>query len=403
MKILFVNAINSRSPVQTKFKPLSFGYLTAYSRKMGIDFHAEAVSYLDRKILGDKQPDVVAFSCVTETYPFVQAYAVLVKRFNPKIKVMLGGVHISALPHTLPRYVDVGILGEGEQTFFELAQNHFNPHKDIDGVTYWNHDKLVQTKPRQLIEPLDLIPHPDRNLFGVDHEPYIFTSRGCSYRCQFCYSSRFWQKVRLHSAEYVAAELNDLKQSRAKHINVYDDTFLLSPQRVQKIYELTKHLGLTYTVAARANQITQDTAKLLSDFGVNSIGIGFESNSQRILDLMQKGNRTEDNQRAVDLLRQVGIRVSGSFITGYPSETEQDRQATQQFIQRNRIHATVHKLINYPGTPLYDGGNEWGNYQDIYVEPFTAQVRHRLAKIKPLRALYYQVVGQKIKDKTFKG
>ena len=376
MKILFVNAINNRSPVQTKFKPLAFGYLTAYSRKMGIDFHVEAVNYLDRKVLCDKQPDVVAFSCVTETYPFVQAYAVLAKRVDPKIKILLGGVHISALPHTLPHYIDVGIIGEGEQTFYELAQNNFTPHKDIDGLVYWNHDKLVQTNQRQLIEPLDLIPHPNRNLFGVEREPYIFTSRGCSYRCQFCYSSRFWQKVRLHSAEYVAAELTDLKHTGAKHVNIYDDTFLLSPPRVQQICELTKHLGLTYTIAARANQITPSTAKLLFNFGVTSIGIGFESHSQRILDLMQKGNTIKDNQQAVDLLKQAGIRVSGSFIIGYPTETPEDRQATYQFIKQNRIHATIHRLINYPGTPLYDNGEQWSSYKDCYVEPLTAKIRH---------------------------
>jgi len=353
LKVLFVNAVKNLG-VQKSYYPLSFGYLTSYCRINGLMFdcvYAENLSCLKRF-----SPDVVAFSCITENFNLCKKYAHAVKRFNPKIKVLLGGVHVSAVPESLTSDFDAGVIGEGEKTFFELASNDFVPSRKIDGLFF---DGL-KTGERVLIEPLDLIPHPDRSIYNLGvRQSYIFTSRGCSYRCKFCSSSRFWKKVRLHSPSYVAEELLQLKNAGIKHVNIYDDTFLLSLERVKLIRDLVKPFGMTFSVAARANQVTDEAVLTLKDMGVTAVGMGLESNSAKILEWLEKGNTPEINQKAVDVLHRHKLPFAASFIRGIPGETGADLTATYSFIKRNHIGFDMYRLMRFPNTPLYEGSQDW--------------------------------------------
>ena len=133
LKVLFVNVIKNL-PVQHAHYPLSFGYLVSFCKKNGLGLdcsYAESLASLE-----NVNPDVVAFSCITENFNLCKKYAYQVKQFNPKIKVLLGGVHVSAVPESLTQDFDVGIIGEGEQTFLELAQNNFEPNRKIDGLYF---------------------------------------------------------------------------------------------------------------------------------------------------------------------------------------------------------------------------------------------------------------------------
>jgi anaerobic magnesium-protoporphyrin IX monomethyl ester cyclase len=361
LKILFVNVIDLENAVHKRYYPLAFGYLISYCRKNGVEFEPYYVEKLNEDILRAFQPDVVALTSITENYYLAQHYADLVKHTNSKVKVVVGGVHISAVPQSLSPRMDVGVLGEGEQTFMELVKADFELDDSIKGLVYWESNSLHQTEERPLIEPLDSISHPDRSIFGFEDRPqYVFTSRGCCYRCKFCSSSRFWKKVRFHSPEYVAEEIRQLKELfHVSNVNIYDDLFIMDAERVKRIRDLVKPFGLTYSVAARANLVTDDVVSALKDMGVTSIGIGIESHSQRILDYLGKGNTVEDNQRAVDIIRKYGIGLGCSFIKGVPVETKDDLKKTYKFIQKNNLAYDLYELMRFPNTPIYEGSKDW--------------------------------------------
>jgi anaerobic magnesium-protoporphyrin IX monomethyl ester cyclase len=380
LKVLFVNVIDSKNAVHKRYYPLAFGYLTSYCRKHGVQFEPFYVEKLNADILRTFQPDVVALTSITETYCLAQHYADLVKQFNSKVKVVVGGVHISAVPRSLGPSMDIGVLGEGEQTFMELAKADFEPNDNIKGIIYWESNDLRQTEERPLIEPLDSIPHPDRSLFGFENKPqYIFTSRGCCYRCKFCSSSRFWKKVRFHSPEYVAEEIQQLKeQLQLNTVNIYDDLFIMDAERVKRIRDLVKPLGLTYAIAARANLVTDDVVATLKDMGVTAIGIGMESYSQRILDYLGKGNTVEDNQTAVDIIRRHGIHVQCSFIRDVPIETRDDLKKTYEFIKHNNLSYDMYRLMKFPNTPLYDGSTDWDACKVHCYVPIRLRLRRKL-------------------------
>jgi radical SAM superfamily enzyme YgiQ (UPF0313 family) len=383
LKVLFVNVIDQENAVHKRYYPLAFGYLTSYCRKYGADFEPCYVEGLSEDVLQELQPDVVALTSITENYCLAQSYAKLVKRFNSKIKVAIGGVHVSAVPDSLSSFMDVGIIGEGEQTFLELVEADFEPDDSIKGLVYWNDGRVHKTEKRTLIEPLDDIPHPARNLFGSEpRQQYLFTSRGCSYRCRFCSSSRFWNKVRFHSPEYVAAEIMQIKAMGYSNICIYDDTFVLDVNRVKRIAELVKGSGLTFNVAARANLITDNIVTTLKGMGVTEVGVGFESNSQRILDWLQKGNTVKDNQRAVDILRKHKLHFHCSFIRGVPIETKEDLKSTFKFITKNLLSYDMYWLMRFPNTPLYQGSTDWNACKVRYSKlPMSYRLQRRFKRL----------------------
>ena len=383
MKVLFVNVIDTNKAIQKRFYPLAFGYLTSYCHKHGVDFKHYYAEEVVKEVLQRSQPDVVCLTSITENYVLAQHYAEITKKLNENIKVVIGGVHISAVPDSLSGNMDIGVLGEGEETFKELVSVGFEPTDKIKGIIYRKRGILLKTDERPLIEPLDNIPYPDRTIFNLENRPhYIFTSRGCCYRCKFCSSSRFWKKVRFHRAEYVLEELQQLKNHfHVKHVNIYDDLFIMDVERVKKIRDLVKPLGLSYSVAARANLVTDDVVAVLKDMNVVSVGIGMESYSQRILDYLDKVNTTEDNQRAINIIRKHKIHLHCSFIRNVPIETKEDLNETYRFIRRNKLSYDMYRLMKFPNTPLYEGSTDWDSLKVKCYVPLHLKLRRVAEKI----------------------
>ena len=90
------------------------------------------------------------------------------------IPIIMGGPHITSLPHQLPEYADIGVIGEGEQTLLELMQSYLDAGKfrssdlaKIHGIVYRKNGKIQSTPYRELISPLDKIPLPDRELLNI--------------------------------------------------------------------------------------------------------------------------------------------------------------------------------------------------------------------------------------------
>jgi len=384
MKVLFVN-VTRKKYIQTHYYPLAFGYLVSYCERFGKKFEYSYAERLDKTVLQNFQPNVIALTSVSENYNLARQYAQLAKKTDNKIKVVIGGVHISAIPNSLDKNMDVGVVGEGEQTFLELLRNNFDVNDKIKGIVYHDGDVLCQTEQRPLVKPLDAIPHPNRGMFRGIREQYLFTSRGCPYKCVFCFSSRFWKEVRFHSPRYVAEEIRQInRQFQSSHLRIYDDTFVLDTERVEQIKDLVKDLKLTYSIQARANLITEELVKILKEMKVVTVGIGFESHAPKVLEYLQKGNTPEDNQRAVDILRKHKIRVHGSFIRDVPIETKQDLKTTHNFIRQNNIPYDMYRLRGYPVTPIYHGSEDWDSFAVYRYVPMTVRIKEFLVRTKRL-------------------
>ena len=298
-------------------------------------------------------------------------YSSIAKKY--KLPVILGGSHITMLPYSLTEDMDVGVLGEGEETIcdlFEIYKNagtfDKNKFEGIEGIIYRNMEGNYHVTPRRkLIQPLDKIPLPSRDILNIESKTYMFTGRGCPYKCIFCSSTRFWDKVRLNSAEYVVNEIQQLFDTyNIKSIYFCDDIFILSIQRIELMIKLLEERGLlgkiSYICACRSNMINKRIISLLKILGVTHITMGFESGCDKTLKYL-KGDSicVKDHESAIRIIMEYGIEIMGGFIVGSPEESKEDILETIDFIKRNHlINVSVYPLTPLPGTPIWDYAKE---------------------------------------------
>lgn len=376
------------------YPPLGLGYIASYLHKYFNHINVEIIdssNNLERKIIAAK-PDILGFTASTPNYFDVIDIIKKVKK-SLNIPVILGGSHITSLPHKLSEYVDIGVIGEGEETMSELMSifNEKGEFKssdlgEINGIVYHNNKKNLITEKRELIEPIDNIPYPDRDLFDmleylkpadilVTHEylrgTSILTSRGCPYKCVYCQVPQQWGKVRLHSAEYVAEEINLLVENyNVEGIVVIDDLFILSIKRIERLIEILKEYGILgdvkFLVDGRSNLINEKLLKLLKELNVVQMALGIESGSERVLNYLKKNSVTvEQNKSAVALAQKYNIGVYAQFMLGTPTETKEEMLETVKFIREQPLKSMhISVTTPLPGTELWNNCKKEGIVSD---------------------------------------
>jgi len=368
MRMLFIVATDTTKKVQMYYPPLGIGYMISVMRQKfdndTIEFRV-VNSDLEKNI-AEFKPDVVGISSVSMNYNIAKELAKVAK--NHSLPVIIGGYHISYVPDSMTDDMDVGVIGEGETTICELVElfirkGSFDVKElgKIDGLVYRDTGALRTTKARETIKVLDDIPLPARDVLENGEMSYMFTSRGCPYRCAFCSSTRFWSTVRLFSAEYVFNEMKLLIETyHAKHIHFYDDLFIINKQRIKDIIRLLEEHGylgkVQFSGHGRANLIDEEMAMLLKKIGFKAVAMGLESANEDTLRYLKGGTVTVgDNRRALALIKKHGMRVHGSFIIGAPRETREQMMDTYNFIKNNDFDEVfVNLLTPLPGTPVWD-------------------------------------------------
>jgi len=341
---------------KTDYPNLGVAYLVANLRKTG---HFHNYLYLEpyssvetacQEIL-KLHPDIICFSACSVDFNTVISLSEKIKK-QSNVLIFLGGAHISSVPFTLPKYIDIGFIGESEETIVKIfnliqkGQLNDTHLKKIKGIAYYNKDHIFTINDRnEPIKILDSIPHPARDIFkdgywstGVTS---LLTSRGCPYACSFCQVSTEWRVCRYHSAEYIVEEILDLVNNYGIHtFGVIDDLFIVNQKRIEKIVENLDKVGLLgkvhFAVNGRANLITDDLLKLLKRMGTVEIALGLESMSPRILSILKDKVTVQDNINAIDLIYKSELKIGGLFIIGTPSETIDDLDTTFNYINQNR-------------------------------------------------------------------
>jgi len=395
MKILFIN------PPYTNFEgikesgghmmPLSLAYLASYLRsKMDCQ-----ISILDAEVLGlnykkikqaiiKERPDIIGFTCPTPTMNHVFKISEMVKeKIDPKCIIVVGGIHPTALPEETMqnKNIDFAVLGEGEITFYELVKALTEGASDfsqINGLTYKKDGQTVINPCRALIENLDDIPFPARDLFQLeiyrqaptkqvsdDLAGPILTTRGCSFSCTHCISQKIWgRNPRFRSAQNVIAEIEEcIDKYGIKQFNFFDDTFTLIEKRATEICDeiVNRKLNISWNAMSRVNTLSDVLVKKMKAAGCKKISFGLESGSQKILDLMKKQATTELARQATNLVNKNGLLVHASFMIGNIGETEETIKETIAFA-KNLPLDNVSFLITspYPGSELYDIAKQRG-------------------------------------------
>lgn len=290
----------------------------------------------------DDMPDIVGISVTVDTLPRAIEIA---KRFRAKgAKVIAGGIHITTAAETIPSdCFDALCIGPAEGTWSDIIHD------------YKTNDLQKVYRCRQPLTGSDIIP-PAYDFLEKDAYLYcnvVHTSRGCPFRCDFCYNSAKEHHYVNRTIEDVIA---DIQSVGSKHILFIDDNFVGNPQWTKSFLERIKPLELKWNAAVSINIADQsELLDLMKESGCRSLFIGFESINPASIQTVHKVQNTEDRyEKAVREIHARGIMINASFVFGLDGDTIETFSATLDWIVRNKIESvTSHILTPYPGTALY--------------------------------------------------
>lgn len=284
---------------------------------------------------------------------------------------------------------DLAILGETEATAFELIEiitkyksNYLNQliKLDVRGVAFFHHQKFIKNKARRPLNPDELpfmahhllynIKTTQKNDYQVTSKTvfvkkkikwgFLLSSRGCPFNCSFCSPSirnSNGKNYRIQSPKRTADEIEFLvKKFAVNAISFEDDLFTLNKKRVIDLCKeiIDRKIQISWTVATRLDSIDLETAKWMKKAGCFGMSVGIESGSDRILSLINKGEKIRDLKRGMSILNEVGIAVTTNLIIGHPTETLKELKQTLNLAKELKpIFIHLHYLTPYPGTKIF--------------------------------------------------
>lgn len=380
---------------QAGYREPAFGlcYLAAVTRQHGFNtsiVDAEALNLNTEKTVDSIlsfEPDYVGITATTQLIRSAAAVAKEIKNRGPKIKVIIGGVHVTALPkETLLENscFDYAVIGEGEETLVELL-NALETKKDLELVKGLAIRQPVNnvflTEKRPFIKNLDTLPYPAFDLLpnmaryyrvstqSVNRLPALslVTSRGCPGKCTFCDTSVHGHIPRAHSAEYVANLMKILnKEYGAKSILFDDDNFLTFRPRLKELVKIIKSEGLdlTWSCMGRVDMADFETLRIAKSGGCWQIMYGIETGSQKLLDFYKKNITLEQIEHAIKVTKQAGLKIKGFIMFGNPLETRDSIKATIGLIKRLDLDdVSISFFTPFPGSAIYKEVENYGKFE----------------------------------------
>ncbi|MBN1550963.1 B12-binding domain-containing radical SAM protein [bacterium] len=326
----------------------------------------------NREII-DFKPDIIAFSCATGTHRWAQKRASELKSLC-NVPIILGGSHATYYPEVIEsESIDIICRGEGEKTFIDLL-NHIDKNADYTSIpNLWMkiNGRIIKNELRNLIEDLDSLPPPDRDLYyrydylkNNENKSFI-SGRGCPYSCRYCSIAGLREMykgkgcfVRFHSPERVIEDIETVrKKYGVKTVIFQDDTFIIGEERLFKLLSMyAQKLRLPFVCHVRADVLTTDIAKALKDAGCHSVDFGLESGDEGLRQRVLGKNVTDEHIiHAASVLHSAGIRFRTTNMFGLPGETIQQAWKTvtlNQKISTDFPSASVYQP--YPRTALGD-------------------------------------------------
>jgi len=391
---------------------LSVGFnATVVVEPLGLEYIAGAVSDIadvqiqdmrvDSTPLGqvieEFQPDVIG---VRENYTVdvesVKEIAREVKSIAPDLPVVVGGHHVSLSPHdAFVPSIDAVVVGDGEWAFRTLVQNLQKDNRldttssvifqagdgsfDASNVAAYRKTAFKEFESASMNER----PTPARHLVDKYRDDYFFlyhqnpysieTARGCIYRCNFCSVHEFHKgEFKVQGNERTIQELAALPKN--SWVVVVDDLAIQEvPASLRKMYpegydpmeDLADRLaelnmGHRYWMQVRADNVVRNPRKFekWARAGLDTCLVGLESFEQDTLNSVSKGSKIDDNEKAIEVLHDAGIRIWGGVMV-FQNWMEKNFDHLKNKILEHKIEFPNYTIL----TPL-PGTGQWNDTKD---------------------------------------
>lgn len=295
--------------------------------------------------------DVVAISSFSAQIK--EAYVLADRYRSAGVRVLLGGLHVTAKPDEAALHADAVVLGEGEsvwpQVIQDLENNTLHPRYDARGM---NFDFRESPMPR--FDLLDI---------GRYNRLTVQTQRGCPFNCHFCAASiRLNPRFKTKPVARVIAEIHRIKEFwKHPFIEFADDNTFADKKHGRELVRALIPEGLRWFTETDVS-IARDPELLamMKDAGCAQILVGLESPRASGLAGVErksdwKARQCDDYKRAIATIQDAGITVNGCFVLGLDGTDTTSFEAVYDFVRETGLYEVQVTLMTpFPGTPLYD-------------------------------------------------
>ena len=317
-------------------------------------------------------PDLVGFPCTTGTHNAALQLAETIKRTFPT-KTIFGGPHPTYFPDIINEpAVDIICRGEGEYPLLDLADK-IDRDEDITGILscWFKRDRtIIKNEQRPLIEDLDRLPFPDRELYITKYpslrksQKVFMASRGCPFNCTFCFNHQYKNLyqgkgtfVRYRSVENLIQEINEVRGREKEMRTVYmqDDTLILDKAWVKEFADsYAREIHLPLICLIRADLTDEPTIQKLREACCKNVFFGIETGSEHLRNtLLKKGITDEQILHTAQLLKKYGIKFRTYNMLGLPGETMEEAYQTMEINMKIKTDYPWCALFHpFPGTEL---------------------------------------------------
>lgn len=259
-------------------------------------------------------------------------------------KVVLGGIHATAVPEEAAEHADAVVVGEAENLWPQVIADALRER--LGGIY------------RALERPsLERWVSPRRELYRAKGYFARFatqTTRGCPFRCNFCSVTQFFgHTYRFRSPAEVAQEVEAMASPLVAFV---DDNIAGSPPRAKELFRALAPLGVKWISQASLTMAEDEELMSLAEkSGCVGLFVGFESLNPETIKAMGKPiNVVSRYETAVKRLHDHGIALEGAFVFGADEDDESVFERTVRFAQKVRLEAAQFAALTpFPGTPLY--------------------------------------------------
>lgn len=316
--------------------------------------------------------DILGLSTICSSYPLTLRIAREIKKFNPSVKIILGGPQASVVDvptMTAFPFVDFVVRGEAEDTFLLLFKalsgtNSSTELELITGITYRKGIEIIRNPNAPPIFDLDRLPLPAYYLDPNLREYKNFSlevGRGCPFNCTFCSTSEFFnRKHRLKSPQKMIEQMKFIKDRYGIYnITLVHDNFTANRKKVVEFCEalLNCEEDFFWSCSARTDQIDDKLIALMAKAGCRGIFFGVETGSNRLQQVINKKLNLYDAVMRIKCADQHGIKTAVAFIIAFPEETKDDLKGTVNLfvdlLRFNNVEPQLSLLAPLAGTQLH--------------------------------------------------
>ncbi len=394
MKILFIST-PTRTYSQNYFPPFGLMHLCSFIRQNDhevaiIDQAKERfeISELIQRIEAEN-PDIICVSGIVTSFRYVKELMLSLNKKFPNVIKIIGG-HISLdIEDILLK--DLGfnfvVNSYGEKKLLHLI-DYLEGKKDIvdiPGIAYLKNNNCILNPGELFFSNVDDLPLPAYDLIDMEYystvtqknpklEKYlektgksrpseirtfpVMGALGCTDKCSFCIHEFHFKGFRLHSVDYVIKNVRYLYDNYNIRVFLFgEDLFLFRTSYASEfVNEMNKNFPDAYfSCSIRSDYVNEEMLEILNNSNCFTVGFGFESANDYILNILYKRNSGKNNIYAYKAIRdKTKMTPACSFMVGAPGETEKTVDDTINAIKEAKIIDSAVFIANpYPGTRLY--------------------------------------------------